>query len=483
MVLKVLVLCLLCSAFADVLAALPASVLATEAQGCCNALDNELHRVIRPGTQYDAANVRWSVTAMLHPTCIAQPTDTAEVAQAVKILTAAACPFAVKSGGHTPTPGANDINHGVTVDLRYINQTTLSADRGSVTLGVGSTWLNAYTNLNDTGVAFPGGRYGLVGVGGITLGGGLSFFSPKVGWVADNVVEFEVVLASGEVVNASSASHSDLFRALKGGSGNFGIVTRVEIRTFVSDGRVWGGSVAYPCTDNTTGLVLSAVNNFTTNNHLDQDAAFNSNFIYNTTTGTKEIANTLFYAKDVADRPIFNEAQSIQPQLANTAASTTIVELAADTASLPYGYRYLGATVTFKNTLKALTTAQRITDAVFQTVSNVTDLQFTFVYEPIPRLYTQHSLAQGGNVLGLDDTVEDLISAFASWAGQMEEAMSSIGAYERFTYLNYAASSQNPLASYGDANVRFLEHVATRYDPEGVFQTLVPGGFKISKVG
>ena len=370
-----------------------------------------------PGTEYAVANVRWSVTAMLHPCCIAQPTNTAEVAHAIKILTAAACPFALKSGGHTPTPGANDINEGITIDLRYINETTLSADRESVTLGAGSTWLNAYTNLSHNGVAFPGGRYGLVGVGGLTLGGGLSFFSPKVGWVADNVLDFEVVLASGEVVHATSTSNSDLFLALKGGSSNFGIVTRIKLQTFESDGKVWGGSVVYPCNSNTTGLVLSALSNFTANNHLDPDAAFNSNFIYNTTTGTKEIANTLVYAKDVANRPIFEEAQSIQPQLANTAGPTTVVDLAANMASLPYGYRYLGATVTFKNSLKALAIAQKITDDVFQTVSNVSNLDFTFVYEPIPRLYTEHSLARGGNVLGLNDTQENLIRKSKSIEG------------------------------------------------------------------
>ena len=71
--------------------------------------------------------------------------------------------------------------------------------------------------------------------------------------------------------------------------------------------------------------------------------------------------------------------------------------------------------------------------------------------------------------------------AFESWVGQMEKEMTSIGAHNAFTYLNYAASSQDPLASYGDANVRFLKHVAKKYDPHGVFQTLMPGGFKISK--
>lgn len=199
----------------------------------CRLLDEQVpDRVLYPGTAYDTANIRWSTTAMLHPSCIVQPRDVAEVSIALMLLTggdgvnSSVCPFAIKSGGHTPTPGANDINSGITMDLRNINETTLAADHKSAVIGTGSDWLSVYNKLNGSGVGVPGGRYGLVGVGGIVLGGGLSFVSPKVGWVTDNVIAFEVVLASGEVVIADRTNHADLWHALKGGSGNFGIVTR-----------------------------------------------------------------------------------------------------------------------------------------------------------------------------------------------------------------------------------------------------------------
>lgn len=293
--------------------------------------------------------------------------------------------------------------------------------------------------------------------------------------------------------------------------------------TFLSDGKFWGGSVVHPQNDNTTRQVLSTLNNFTTNNYRDQSAAFNSNFIYNATSGKKEIANTIVYSKDVANASIFDQAQSIRPQLANTAGSTTIVELAADTASLPYGFRYLGATVTFKNTMEALTAAQNITHSIYETIANVTDLQFTFVYELIPCLYAEHSLARGGNVMGIETDKDDLIrkstrlhwrlpvlfsvpatntvavllliprwtnakfdsvmtAAFVAWANAMEKVQTSLGAHNRFTYLNYAAGFQDPLGSYGGANVDFMKEIAKKYDPWGVFQKAVPGGFKISEV-
>lgn len=381
----------------------------------CRRLDQQLPgRVLYPGMAYNESNIRWSTTAMLHPSCIVRPRNASDVSEAIVTLAGndtnrSSCPFAIRSGGHTPTPRANDINNGITMDLRNINDTVLSPDHKSATIGTGSDWLNVYTTLDGTGVGVPGGRYGLVGVGGIALGGGLSFVSPKVGWVTDNVLAFEIVLASGEIITANRTHHPDLWHALKGGSSNFGIITRAEIMTFSSDGKFWGGSVVYPHSTTTTSQVLSALNEFTTNNHQDQNAASNTNFIYNATSGKKEIANTIVYSQDIANASIFGGIQSIQPQLANTAESTTIVELAANTASLPKGYRYGGATVTFKNPPEALVAAQSVTDSIYETVANVTDLVFTFVYEPIPRIYAEHSIERGGNIMGMESTVEDLI--------------------------------------------------------------------------
>ncbi|KAK3082526.1 hypothetical protein LTR53_020283, partial [Teratosphaeriaceae sp. CCFEE 6253] len=91
----------------------------------------------------------------------------------------------------------------------------------------------------------------------------------------------------------------------------------------------------------------------------------------------KEIANTLVYSRAEANPPIFNQAQSIHPQLGNSADFTTIIDLAANVGSLPYGYRYGGAVVNFKNTPEALAAAQSITDGVYATIADVPDLRFT----------------------------------------------------------------------------------------------------------
>lgn len=190
---------------------------------------------------YTPQNTRWTLNAQLMPLCIVKPNSTDDVATILKILGPADCPFSIKSGGHTPWAGANDIDSGVAIDLELLNEATLAEDRSFVRLGSGGTWGNAYNQLNGSGVAFPGGRVKTVGVGGLTLGGGYSWFTPRVGWVADNVVNYEIVLASGEVKNVNNGSDSDLFVALKGGGNNFGIVTRFDIAAFEHDQKIYGG--------------------------------------------------------------------------------------------------------------------------------------------------------------------------------------------------------------------------------------------------
>lgn len=104
-------------------------------------------------------------------------------------------------------------------------------------------------------LAVASGRNSAVGIGGLILGGGISFFSPRFGFVRSNVLSYEIVLADGSIATASETSNPDLFCVLKGGGNNFGIVTRVTLRTFPSS-NIWSGFL-YMTTDQTAD-VLSA---------------------------------------------------------------------------------------------------------------------------------------------------------------------------------------------------------------------------------
>ncbi len=121
--------------------------------------------------------------------------------------------------------------------------------------------------MSDQGVGFPGGLCGTTGVGGVTLGGGQSIFFAEKGWVVDSVLNYEVVLASGQIVNANATCHCDLYRALKGGGSNFGIVTRVDIKTFPYNNQLWGGQILVPAVPALTTQALTATTAYTVQNN------------------------------------------------------------------------------------------------------------------------------------------------------------------------------------------------------------------------
>lgn len=247
-------------------------------------------------------------------------------------------PFAIKSGGSNPFPGSNDIKNGITLDLSWINETTLG--HNYVRLGSGSTWYNAYQKLGGHNVSFAGGRDGSTGVGGTVLSGGLSFYSPKRGFIADDVLNFEVVLASGEIVNASESSYTDLFVALKGGGSNFGLVTRFDIATFEDSNQVWGGGLLSGATPQNTLQSLKALLTFTANSY-DPNAAVALISNYNTSSGSGELANYLVQTEGVAYPAIFTPQLSI-PHFLDMTGYRTMANISQDVSQItPTGLRYV----------------------------------------------------------------------------------------------------------------------------------------------
>lgn len=180
-------------------------------------------------------NTWFALNSRLHPWCLVLPQSSEEVALVLKTLLdvsegAGDWGIAVKSGGHNCF-GGNNIANGITIDLSSMNSTTYNANTNLASLQPGSRWEYVYDDLEKEGVVVPGGRDGGVGVGGLLLGGGTSFFSGRVGFGCDSVVNYEVALTNGSIINANKTTNADLWRALKGGGSNFGIVTRYDLQT------------------------------------------------------------------------------------------------------------------------------------------------------------------------------------------------------------------------------------------------------------
>ena len=136
------------------------------------------------GTSYFWSNRQAEVS----PRCVIVPTSADEVAAIVQIVRDTNCQFAVKSGGHGAFAGASNIQGGITIDLQLLNELTLSGDHTTTRVGPGNRWINVYEYLTPKNLSVLGGRVAEVGVGGFTLGGGISFFAPKYGWALDGSV-------------------------------------------------------------------------------------------------------------------------------------------------------------------------------------------------------------------------------------------------------------------------------------------------------
>jgi FAD binding domain len=141
----------------------------------------------------------------------------------------------------------------VTIDLRGLDSIEVQTQNSSVSIGVGATWDVVYSTLEAHGLSAVGGRVAGVGVGGLTLGGGISFFGPRYGWACNQALSYQVVLANGSIVEASESHNADLWWGLRGASNNFGVVTGVTLAAF-EQGPLWTTT-----TDNTLASVNDQV--------------------------------------------------------------------------------------------------------------------------------------------------------------------------------------------------------------------------------
>ncbi|KAL4879230.1 hypothetical protein BJY04DRAFT_220348 [Aspergillus karnatakaensis] len=474
---------------------------------CCAALSTSgiADKVVYPGNDlyHDSVTSYWAVNVQIEPTCIVQPQSADDVSVAVQTLTGAGgdspCLFAVRSGGHTPIVGANNIEPGVTIDLSHMNSTIYNKEAGLASVLPGARWQSVYKTLEEYNVVVPGGRTGPVGVGGFLLGGGNSFHGARVGLACDNVENYEVVLASGRIVNANRDTNADLFKALKGGSNNFGIVTKYDIKT-IDNANLWGGLVVFE--NSTTDAQIDALVKFTDNIENDPYASWIGLWQYNSTTQQMLITSPLDYTKPEAYPAAFDDFYAI-PNISDSTRHATLYELTSELLQAD-GYRDVFLTSSYKNRAdilhKTLEILYRKIDDALPLVKGV-DWSIMVIIQPWPKILWQKNQDNGvGNVLGLDRTDENLLQVLYDYSwdnaeddalfqrlceealAELDEYAKSVDAYNEYIYLNYADKTQNPLAGYGEENVRFIREVAERYDPAGVFQTQVPGGFKVSKV-
>src|SRR5438128_8280340 len=201
-------------------------------------------RLIEPGDKdYDEA--RKVYNGMIHkkPRLIARCADVADVIRSVNFARDNDLLLAIRSGGHN-AGGLGICDDGVVIDFAPMKYTRVDPAARTVTAGGGCTWGDVDHATHVFGLATPSGIISTTGVGGLTLGGGMGHLTRKCGLTIDNLISADVVLADGKFIKANSEENSDLFWAIRGGGGNFGVVTSFTFRLHPID-TVYGGPMLY----------------------------------------------------------------------------------------------------------------------------------------------------------------------------------------------------------------------------------------------
>ena len=302
------------------------------------------------------------------------------------------------------------------------------------------------------------------------------------------------MLASGALVNANATSHPDLHWALKGGSNNFGIVTRLQLRAF-EQGKFWGGFVGWPFS--TKDAQFQAFADLTNAAPYDPYVSIILSLAWLPKPGEWIVTSLIEYTQPTAYPSVLAPITDIQPQLFNTMRISNLTDFTIEITDITPLGRQIMTTNTFGASAAMLAKFFDISNSSLQAVKDIPGIAWSVTYEPLPTAITAHAASSGGNALGLDASDGNLVIGLLNveWLGeeydaaiiaaakemfaQADEAAREMGLASEYIYLNYADFWQDPIVGYGEENVERLRAVSRKYDPEAVFQKRVPGGFKL----
>jgi FAD/FMN-containing dehydrogenase len=194
---------------------------------------------------YDESRTVFNAGIDRRPALIARCTGAADVIAAVKYAREQGLQISVRAGGHS-VAGHAVVDGGLMIDLRPMNRVRVDPERRTAWCGGGANWGELDRETQAFGLAVTGGRLADTGVGGLTLGGGSGWIERKYGFTVDSLISAEVVTADGQLLVASADRNPDLFWALKGGGGNFGVVTGFEFRLHEVGPLLYGGMMLFP---------------------------------------------------------------------------------------------------------------------------------------------------------------------------------------------------------------------------------------------
>ncbi|KAL3458974.1 hypothetical protein BJX64DRAFT_265545 [Aspergillus heterothallicus] len=470
-------------------------------QTCCRALKGLLpNDTYLPEADVYTAEYQnfWSSTEDLNPSCVFLPDTTEKVSQAVNLFTRLNCKWAIRGGGHSPIPGAANIDGGILIGTNHLNTIDINHDEGYVRVGAGNRLGAVYRALDPHNLVPIVGRYEDVGLG-LALGAGFSFLSNREGLTIDNTLNYEVVIANGSIINANKDSHPDLFWALKGGNNNFGVVTHFHFKIFPYDGTVYGGNIWHP--ESAFDQVADLFYDYHVHQAVDDvltHAMPSYNYVGITDVAAAE--SLVVYNAAVDEMPPI-----LQPWLEVEHTNDTFSQRTYSSLAQEQGNGIFNGLAVDQRLFSVyadrdfLKEAWEIQLKWLRQRRDVPGLVGVHVPMPITPNQVAQGIAKGGNALGLDSTedgrsivvilmllnfenVSDVPRLSREHNALMEQLVRLAkrrGVYHPYIMLTYSGAGQEAIASYGRKNVKRLQQVAKKYDPKRVFQRLVPGGQKV----
>ncbi|KAF2026757.1 FAD-binding domain-containing protein [Setomelanomma holmii] len=419
------------------------------------------------------------------PQCVFKPEKALDVSTSILVSRLTQCPFAAKSGGHSAIPGGSNIQGGITISFEKLSKIALSADKKTVSFQPGHTWFDIYTALEKYNVAVIGGRVSRQSYAGVCI----------YGLACDNVESYELVTASGLIINVSSTSFPDLYWALRGGGNNFGIVTQFTVAAIPRAPKMWGGMRTYLSTE--FPALIDAYYNLGMNAKKDGKAHQILSFGW----GGIEVAQVeLEYADPIANASILSEYNAISGAIADQTAVRSLAELTSllEGPASGAGLRQAFWTLSIKLDKELASVTKDIFFEELPAILDAADILPAISLQVLTDPILEKMSTRGGNALGLsaaDGPIMNVLVA-VKWSNSADDARinqfaarvkdRAVAAAEAkgkaldYLYMNYASPWQDVVAGYGAANQARLKSVAKKYDPTGVFETLQPGYFKLS---
>jgi FAD/FMN-containing dehydrogenase len=430
--------------------------------------------------EYDDARAVWNRSVDRRPQVVARCSGTADVAAAVRFARDRDLEVAVRGGGHN-VAGTAVCDDGIVIDLSAMRAVSVDPVERTALVQGGALWGDVDHETQAHGLATPGGIVSHTGVGGLSLGGGIGWLMRKHGLAVDNLVEAEVVTAAGEIIRASADEHPDLFWALRGGGGNFGVVTSFRFALHPVGPIVMAGPVFWAAED--TAEVLRFYREFAAD-------------------APDELGNIVRLGT-IPPIPVVDEALHFRPAVAVASCyagpvedgeravralrrfGTPLVDLVGPVpyvdhqsgidATVPHGWHYYW---------KA-TNLTGLSDGVIDTVAEhayraTSPRSYAAMFHlggavarvaregtAYPGRDVEHNIVIDAAWLPEDD--DDVRTAEIDWARQFVAALQPYGAGVYVNFLDSDDGASRVREAYGDDTYRRLAEVKAKYDPDNMF--------------